>query len=122
MTLLVNGVDDCMIKLKVPGLKKTVPLKSILWIEGVGNYSKVHFTSGDMYLASVTLKGFEDQLSSFIRVHRGALVNQSYVARFEQQTFKNAQVILDDGRAFSIPRRRIETIKEKLIPHVVRNE
>jgi DNA-binding LytR/AlgR family response regulator len=99
---------------KIPGFYKLIPPESLVWIEGEGNYSVVHFDNQQTYLASVTLKWFERQLSSFIRVHRKALVNPGCIRSLTFEGANQGAVILKDGRTLPISRNRMNDVKQRL--------
>lgn len=56
-------------------------LIDIVFIEGQGSYTKMHFTNGEGTLVTKKLKDFEEKLASsgFIRVHKSYLINLSQV-------------------------------------------
>lgn len=99
-----------MTTLKVPGLKKFLLIESILWIEGDGNYAWVHFSNRRKLLAAQTLKWFNDRLPSFIRVHKSSLANLSHIVLFERVKSRQTSVILSNGVALLVSRRRVEPI------------
>ena len=96
---------------KVPGLKQSVQTGSIVLVEGDGNYARLHFEDGQVYTAVRTLKWFEDQLTGFVRLHKHLLINPTYIAHFNQQTTKEAHVLLKNGTTYPIARRRIKAVK-----------
>ena len=103
-----------MSTLKVPGLKKRLLLESILWIEGDGNYAWLHFSNRPKLVAAQTLKWFADQLPSFLRVHKSSLANLAHVAHFERNKLRGVRVILSNGVALLVARRRVEYIAHRL--------
>jgi two-component system, LytTR family, response regulator len=56
----------------------------IYYIEGYGNYIKIHCTDG-MHLSAQTITGIEQQLSSslFIRIHKSYIINLSHLKSIE---------------------------------------
>ena len=58
-----------------------IPLKSILYIEGLKDYVKIHIESKDRpILSMITLKSLEEKLPSmFIRVHRSFIVQKAKI-------------------------------------------
>ena len=100
--------------LKLPGLRSSVALDSIIWVEGHGNYSWVYFTQQPRYLWATTLKQVEAQLPGFIRVHKSALVNPAHVARMTMTAPRSWWIRLDNGVKLPVARRRIERVRDQL--------
>ncbi|GAB3894803.1 LytTR family DNA-binding domain-containing protein [Spirosoma agri] len=100
--------------LKVAGLEKPIAIESIVWIEGDGNYARLHFTTGQFYLAAHTLNWFKKQLSGFIRIHKSVLINPAHVVQFAQTKAKEAQVFMSTGSSLDIARRRIGEVRTML--------
>ena len=103
-----------MKSLKVPALKEPLATDSIIWIQGNINYSFIHRTDDQPYLASETLKWFEEQLAKFIRVHKSAIVNPEHVFYFKHEEGKDAHVVLDNGVQLPVSRRRLKEVATKL--------
>lgn len=103
-----------MTTLKIPGLRNPLSLEPILWIEGDGNYSWIHFSARPKLLATQTLKWFADQLPLFIRVHKSSLVNLSHVKAFHRINSCEAKIILSNGTALLVARRRVQSIVDFL--------
>lgn len=103
-----------MSRLKVPGLKEPIPSEVILWVEGVNNYSIIHFTDNQVYLATHTLKWFESHLNLFVRISKSALVNPDYIRLFEQTNAKKAGLLLQNKVELGISRRRIMHVLDRL--------
>lgn len=103
-----------MTTLKIPGLRNPLSLETIVWIEGDGNYSWIHFSARPKLLATQTLKWFANQLPSFIRVHKSSLVNLSHVKAFHRINSGEAKIILSNETALLVSRRRIQSIVDFL--------
>lgn len=103
-----------MTTLKVAGLDKPIVNSSIVWIEGDGNYARLHFTDSHSYLASQTLKGFEAKLPAFVRVHKSVLINPKHIVRFEQTKAKQAWIVMSTGQHIEIAHRRINQVRHTL--------
>ena len=97
---------------RIPGYKRVQDPRSIMWLEGTGNYTYIHLAShGHPLLVSMTLKYFEDMLPRFLRVSKSSLVNPLYIDEIVKLTPKALQLLLKDGTTISVSRRRIsETI------------
>jgi DNA-binding LytR/AlgR family response regulator len=63
---------------------RKILLNDILYVEAVGSYTDIHFTTGKTTLA-INLKAFEGKLSDpkFMRVHRSFLINTDKVDEYE---------------------------------------
>lgn len=76
------------------------------------NYTALHLGDGRRFLASRTLKEYEDMLAElgFIRVHRSYLVNREAV----EQVTSDGHVVLHGGQRVEISRRRREEVMRAL--------
>lgn len=99
---------------KVPALKEPIALESIIWIEGAINYSIIHRIDARPHVVAETLKWFEQQLTGLIRVHKSALVNPIYVSLFAHEKANNAHIMLNNGVALPVSRRRITNVARRL--------
>ena len=64
--------------------------KIILFLEGYGDYVKIHRTNGKPLLSQVSLKRFEENLtdSLFCRVHRSYIVSLSHISYIERKRIR----------------------------------
>jgi DNA-binding LytR/AlgR family response regulator len=64
--------------------------EDILFLEGYGDYVKIHRTSGKTLLSQITLKRFEDCLAGqpFCRVHRSYIVAISHISYIEHKRIR----------------------------------
>ena len=62
----------------------TLSTDSILYIESIDNYIKVHLADGSSVLSKIPLHSVEEQLpqGEFIRIHRSFVVAKSRIKRF----------------------------------------
>ena len=102
-------------KLALPGTSdiKYVGLDEIIRLQSDRNYTKLFFTNGKQFLASKTLKEYDEILSSsgsFLRIHRMHLVNHNYIRRYEREGI----LYMKDGSALEVSRRRKEQVIEFL--------
>jgi two-component system, LytTR family, response regulator len=67
--------------------KIRIPTNSIIMLEGYVNYTLIHLQNGTQKLYARTLRHFEGLLSEehFIRVHRGFLVNSSFIINYNKE-------------------------------------
>ena len=62
----------------------TLSVNSILYIESIDNYVKVHLADGSSVLSKIPLHSMEEQLpqGEFIRIHRSFVVAKSRIEKF----------------------------------------
>ena len=67
-------------------LKQPFYIEEIAWLEGVGNYTTIHFRDGKSILTSKTLALFARELPNevFVRVNRSFLIRISEVSVLNQ--------------------------------------
>lgn len=78
--------------------KVALPVDSILYIESLDNYVKVHLADGTSVLSKIPLRTVEEQLpqGEFIRIHRSYIVPRCRVAGFSRSEVtltKNAKTL-----------------------------
>lgn len=84
--------------LKVDYRYVRVPLRDIIYIEGMNEYLKVHVTDGDPLLTHTTFRHIHDYLPDHFRqIHRSYLVNMDHVREVERSV-----ILLSDGTRLSI--------------------
>jgi two-component system, LytTR family, response regulator len=88
-------------------------LDEILRLEADRNYTLIHLIGKRPFLASKTLKHFEEMLEEFkfIRTHKSHLVNPQHITRL---THNNEFVLLSDGSKVEISRRKKEEVQQHL--------
>jgi two-component system LytT family response regulator len=88
-------------------------LDEILRLEADRNYTLIHLNGKRPFLASKTLKHFEEMLEefNFIRTHKSHLVNPQHITRL---THNNEYVLLSDGSRVEISRRKKEEVQQHL--------
>ena len=87
----------------------SVSIDTILYIESIDNYVKVHLANGTSMLSKIPLHIVEGQLpqGEFIRIHRSFLVARCRIARFSK-----TEIILEkDGKALPIGRKYMDNLK-----------
>ncbi len=93
--------------IKLPGDSQPFPVHEIVWLEGDGNYTKVHFQNRRERLITRTLKWFDDELTDFLRIHRSILVNPHFVRQLIRRDDNTVILQLKDGSKLAVSRRRI---------------
>jgi two-component system LytT family response regulator len=90
-------------------------IDDILRLQAEGSYTHIHLLKSKPFIASKTLKHFEDMLDEFqfIRTHKSHLVNPKHIIRISHD---NEFVLLTDGSKVEISRRKKEEVLNQLNP------
>jgi two-component system LytT family response regulator len=93
------------ITVKRSGRMLLLPVQDIEWIEAEDNYVLLH-SGKDAYMLRQTLSNIEDRLDpdSFIRVHRGAIVNIEALKEFQLGFSGTYELELKSGAKLSLSR------------------
>jgi two-component system LytT family response regulator len=85
----------------------------ILRLEADRSYTHIHLEKRKPFIASKTLKHFEDMLEEFgfIRTHKSHLVNPAHISRISND---NEFVLLSDGSRVEVSRRKKEEVLQQL--------
>ena len=88
-----NAESEC-ISIRADYKVSLVKYADIIFIESVGEYIRLHLTSGQRMMTLLRLKNMESALPAdrFMRVHRSYIVNLSHVAGYAR-----GEVFLDSG-------------------------
>ena len=98
-----------------------VTLNHIKYVEGCGNYSILHLVDSKPIMLSRTLTKLQAELSVFIRIHKGYLVNPHFVIPDQRPSRKNLTMALTTGEELTVSRRRVSHIVAKFIPSLSRS-
>lgn len=98
-----------MTAIKVPGFGRPLYLEQIIWVQGDGNYSRIHYKDGKTYLVSQTLKWFEERFKSFIRIHKSGLINPNHLSELHKES-RQFTVLLSNGVELNVSRRRVDAL------------
>jgi len=117
-TNLVQNIEKKEVKdfkIAVPSLEGIYFFKvdEIIRLEAEKSYTHIHLTSRKPFIASKTLRHFEDMLEEFkfIRTHKSHLVNPKYIMRISND---NSFVVLSDGSQVEVSRRKKEEVQGQL--------
>lgn len=90
------------IEVKHDGVLKTIQTRDILYIEAVGNYIRLHMTSGKPVLITQTMKYILSVLppQHFIRIHKSYIVKRDAIT-----TSKKTEVTLSNGTVLPVGRK-----------------
>jgi two-component system LytT family response regulator len=88
-------------------------LDEILRLEADRNYTVIHLVDKRPFVASKTLKYFEEMLGdfNFIRTHKSHLVNATHIVRLSSN---HESVLLTDGARIEISRRKKDEVQQQL--------
>ncbi|MBC7850695.1 MAG: response regulator transcription factor [Chitinophagaceae bacterium] len=88
-------------------------IEDILRLEAESSYTHIHLRNRKPFIASKTLKHFEDMLEefSFIRTHKSHLVNPRHITRVSND---NEFVLLTDGSKVEVSRRKKDEVLQQL--------
>jgi len=105
------GVRPDRIVVKADGDLHFLNCADIIWIEGQGDYLKIHHTQQPL-LVRETMTQLEQKLGSprFVRVHKSAIVNLDHVRKLRGIHYGDHAVEMDNGSSVRIGR----TYREKL--------
>lgn len=89
----------------------TLNLNRTLYIEAQDKYLSI-VTTGDRVLVRHTLSKLEESLEGrqFLRIHKSYLVNYRFIRRFSGE-----QVILENGQALPLSRRRAAQVRRQFV-------
>jgi two-component system LytT family response regulator len=102
-------------KIAVPSSEGTYFFKveDILRLEADSSYTYIHLVNRKPFIASKTLKHFEEMLADFkfIRTHKSHLVNPRFITHISND---HEFVLLSDGTKVEVSRRKKEEVQEQL--------
>jgi two-component system LytT family response regulator len=77
----------------------------IIWIEGQGDYLKVHCENGSV-LTRDTMAGLERRLdpARFMRIHKSATVNLTHVRKLKSVKYGDHELVMSNGASIRIGR------------------
>ena len=103
------------INVRSVGRIEQILVAEILWIESAGNYVELHL-AGRAVLHRITLNRLETLLApgDFIRVHRGAIVRRSEIARLDTVGDGGYRLTLRCGAAVAVSERYLGALKSAM--------
>ncbi len=117
--MLKNNLEkkhSAMEQLSVPAQTGMIFIKvpDIVYCEADSNYTKIFLHNKQKIVSSRTLKEYEELLdeSGFIRIHHSYLVNKIHVREYLKG--EGGQILMNDGTALDVSRRKKEQVLEKL--------
>jgi two-component system LytT family response regulator len=93
---------------------EVVNIQQIVYIEGNGNYSNIHFTDRPMICASKTIHEYETLLEDchFVRVHKSFVVNLDHILHYIKG--EGGVVSLTGGMEVEVSRRKKDVLMRKM--------
>ncbi len=94
-----------------------VNLNELMYLNGVGNYTKFYMSNGDIHTSSKSLKVYADALeynNDFIRIHRAHLVNKQNVKQILKTNQQQWFAEMNNGEKLELSKGRIDEILEQL--------
>ena len=90
----------------------TVSIDTILYVESIDNYVKVHFADGTSLLSKIPLRILEEQLpqGEFVRIHRSFLVSRRRIASYSRSEVTLAK----NGKVLPIGKKYLEQVIQQL--------
>lgn len=109
----LNLPDDGTITIPHTHGFDVINTSEIVYIEADSNYSIFHLKNTGKMVVAKPLKEFEEMLAgkAFLRIHKSVIVNFKYVKAYSHRN--GLQVILKDGSALPVSRRRLNEFQEK---------
>ena len=89
------------------GHRINVKLNNIKYVEGQRNYSVLHLLDSKPIILSRTLMKLQAELSAFIRIHKGYLVNPKFITPNQLLSKTKLRVTLSTGEVLVVARRRM---------------
>ena len=120
--VLYDNLVENINKKEVKDFKIAVPssegfyffmIDDIIRLEADSSYTHIHLVNKRPFIASKTLKHFEEMLEefNFIRTHKSHLVNPRHITRLSSD---NEFVLLTDGSRIEVSRRKKEDVQKQL--------
>ena len=108
-----RGLDR--IPVKAGGRVVLLNTADIQWIEAADCYVNLH-SGGKAFLLRETMNALHESLDprTFVRIHRGALVNVNFVKEIRTERSGAHRVILGDGTQLTLSRRRKKDVERLL--------
>jgi two-component system LytT family response regulator len=98
----------------VPDGYDIVDLNNIIYIEALDSYSKLKLTNNASYVASRSLKDFEELLSEkgFCRIHKSYLINMKHIIKIMKGPA--ASVMMTNGTEIPVSSRKKDVFYEEI--------
>ena len=93
---------------------KIIDVADILYLEGDGNYTNIHFLDGTSFFDTRTLKVYEEILNhnKFYRIHKKNIINISYLTDYLQD--EGSFAVMQTGVKLPVARARVSEFVKKI--------
>jgi two-component system LytT family response regulator len=83
-----------------------IKLNDIIYLEASVNYTHFYLSGNQKYIASRTLKDFEEMLpaETFVRIHNSYIINKDYAEKYIRGD--GGQVVLSNGAVLDVAKRK----------------
>lgn len=83
-----------------------IKVEEIIYLEASVNYTHIYSTTKRKYIASKTLKDFEEMLPTeiFLRIHNSYIINKNYAEKYIRG--EGGQVVLSNGVTLDVAKRK----------------
>lgn len=97
-----TGPQSEILEIKSNRRMHRVPLKDILYVEGLGNYVTYHLADKSKITSYGSIKGTLQQLpGNFRRVHKSYIVNKEHIKSYDGMTIAVQDVSIPRGKSIS---------------------
>jgi len=113
-----QAASEREIKIKVDGLWKAVPAKSVLYVESMGHNLSFHMVSGQAVKFVATFKEYYPILNTFpefLRCHQSYIINLNYVVDMKSDVF-----FLGNGEEINISRQYRKESRQCYIDYMLK--
>lgn len=105
--------NTSVLNIKIGNKRKIIPVKDVLWIEADDYCVKVHTTTYGPYTMRSSLKALDEKLNTtFLRVHRKAIVNMSFAK--ELQLSGSPNLILKNDIQIPVSKTNLKVVRDFL--------
>lgn len=103
----IKGVKERIV-LSLQDGYQVIQLSQLVYCKSDGGYTSFYLANGKQYMASKSIKSFEEQLppSTFIRTHQSYIVNIKYVEKLD----KSRWLTLENGTSVPVSVRKMEML------------
>jgi len=102
-----------ILTVKIGNKRKVITVASIQWIEADDYCVRIHTEQSMPLTMRSSLKGLESKLGHpFLRVHRKALVNTTYIEEIESGA--SSRLLLKNGHYIPVSQKKLKTVHEFL--------
>lgn len=111
--LLASESSTRQLLLKSEYKNVALSIDTILYIESIDNYIKIHLADGKSVLSKIPLCNIEEQLPAgeFVRIHRSFVVSRTRIAKFS----RSEVVLSKTGRSLPVGKKYADEVMKLLV-------